>query len=235
MVRTNLIIKAGTKLPSLASVNGDYEDWIADILGWGIDDYQTVAVYLNEKLPPVDKVKSVIITGAGAMVSDNEPWIAESAEWLARAAENSIPILGICFGHQLLAHALGGIVGNNPHGVEVGTVTIHLTDRASEDSLFKNIPNKFSANVSHMQSVLKIPSGAHILAYSDAELVHAFSYGNQAWGIQFHPEFDGMIVKHFIRYYDRQLKQEGQEVNALLEGASDTVESQSLLTQFAQL
>ena len=235
MTCINLIIKAGEKLPSLASVTGDYEDWMAGILGWDQDDYHSVAVYLGEKLPPLDEVKSIIITGAGAMVTDDSPWIIESAEWLAQAARNQRPILGICFGHQLLARALGGTVGNNPRGLEVGTISIHLTGEASDDSLFKNMPSQFTANVSHMQSVIKLPDGARLLAYSKREPVHAFSYGAHVWGIQFHPEFDAEIVKHFIRYFDDQLKQEGRDTGTLLADADDTLESRQLLQSFAQI
>ncbi|MCW8826202.1 MAG: glutamine amidotransferase [Gammaproteobacteria bacterium] len=235
MAATNLIIKAGTKLPSLESHAGDYEQWMAQILNWDKNDYQTVSVYLGETLPPVDKVKRVIITGAGAMVTDDEPWINESAEWLATAAKTGIPILGICFGHQLLAYALGARVGDNPRGVEVGSVPIQLTEQASEDSLFQTLPKRFSANVSHMQSVLELPVGARLLAYSEDEPVHAFAYGEQVWGIQFHPEFDAEIVKHYIRYYDPQLKAEGRDIKPLLAHAIDTPESCALLGIFAQI
>jgi len=233
--RHNLIIKAGEKLSSLAAVDGDYEDWMAEILGWGSSDYLVVKVYLGEQLPPLDQVSRIIITGAGAMVTDNEPWITESSEWLARAAESQIPILGICFGHQLLAHALGGTVGNNPNGVEVGSVPIQLTKEASKDSLFKGLTNPFIANVSHMQSVLKLPEGARLLAFSDRERVHAFSYGKQVWGIQFHPEFNAEIIQHFIHYYEPQLKNGGRNMNSLLNHIADTPESSALLQRFAQI
>lgn len=235
MACSNLIIKAGEKLPSLDSVAGDYEDWMAWILGWGPDDYRSVAVYRGEKLPPLDEVKRIIITGAGAMVTDAFPWIIESAEWLARAAENQKTILGICFGHQLLAHALGGTVANNPRGLEVGTIPIHLTGEASEDSLFKGVPSRFTANVSHTQSVIRLPDGARLLAYSKREPVHAFSYGEHIWGIQFHPEFDAEIVKRYIHDFDAQLKQEGRDKGALLAKADDTPESRGLLQDFAQI
>ncbi|NOR51062.1 MAG: glutamine amidotransferase, partial [Gammaproteobacteria bacterium] len=231
-MRTNLIIKAGEKLPTLNSVSGDYEDWMADILEWKRDDYRVVAVYLGEELPPHSDVKSVIITGTGAMVGDSDPWIKDCADWLVQASKLSLPVLGICFGHQLLAHALGGTVANNPRGVEVGSVTIYLTEEASKDSLFKELPISFSANVSHMQSVTKLPDGAKLLAYSDMERVHAFRYGECQWGIQFHPEFDGEIVKHFIHYFDGQLKREGRNMAALLARTSDTVESRALLKNF---
>ncbi|MDH3354424.1 MAG: glutamine amidotransferase [Chromatiales bacterium] len=232
---THLIIKAGTKLPSLSAINGDYEEWMADILKWRREDYRTVAVYQGELLPPMDEVKSVIITGADSMVADDAPWIATTAEWLAQAIKLKRPILGICFGHQLLAHALGGRVGNNPCGVEVGTVTIHLTDSAKTDTLFGSLPDQFSANVSHQQSVLELPTGAHLLAYSELEPVHAFSYGGHAWGIQFHPEFDRTAMTHFIHYYANQIKGREPHFDALSEQAADTPISRALLRNFALL
>lgn len=235
MAQTNLIIKTGEKLPSLTTVNGDYEDWIATISNWGDDDYQTVAVYLGEDLPPIESLKSIIITGAGAMVTDNDSWISKTSIWLAHAAKQNIPILGICFGHQLLAHALGGKIGDNPAGVEVGSVSIQLTPEAGDDALFINTPEKFTANVTHMQSVIELPQGAHLLAYSDREPVHAFHYGQHIWGIQFHPEFDGEIIKHFVLYFEQQLNKEGRDMASIQAHTGDTPESHSILKQFAQL
>jgi GMP synthase (glutamine-hydrolysing) len=235
MDRYHLIIKTGTKLPSLAMVAGDYEDWMAHIAGWNSGDYRVVAVYLAEQLPAPEEVKSILITGAGAMVTDNFPWINASAEWLARAVKNQIPTLGICFGHQLLAQALGGRVDYNPNGVEVGTVPIQLTEAASGDSLFNNLSGNFRANVSHMQSALELPIGAIRLAYSEREHVHAFRYGEHTWGVQFHPEFDAEIINHYIRNYKAQLQQDGQDINALLATSTDTPESLALLKRFAQL
>lgn len=231
---TNLIIKAGEKLPTLNSVEGDYEDWIAHIAGWSRAEYAVVAVYLGEELPPTKDVGSVVITGSGSMVDSKALWIEECANWLVRASRLSIPILGICFGHQLLAHALGGFVANNPRGVEVGSVTIQLTDNAAGDPLFKALPTSFSANVSHMQSVIKLPVGANLLAYSDLESVQAFSYGTCLWGIQFHPEFDGEIVKHYIHKFGDQLIEEGRDIVPLLASTRDSAESLVLLNNFPQ-
>lgn len=208
---------------------------MATIFGWDDDDYQAVAVYLGEDLPPIESVKSIIITGAGAMVTDNDSWINKTSRWLAQAAKQNVSILGVCFGHQLLAHALGGKIGDNPNGVEVGSVSIRLTPEAADDALLINTPESFTANVTHMQSVIELPQGAHLLAYSDREPVHAFRYGQQIWGIQFHPEFDGEIIKHFVRFFEPQLNKEGRDMASIQAYTGDTPESLSILKQFAQL
>ena len=69
------------------------------------------------------------------MVTQHLQWSERIAEWLPEAAERQIPTLGICYGHQLLAYALGGKAGNNPQGPEFGTVDVHLTKKAQNDLL----------------------------------------------------------------------------------------------------
>lgn len=58
------------------------------------------------------------------MVTDHGPWSEYTAMWLRETVEQHTPVLGTCYGHQMLAYALGGEVGNNPHGYETGTVNV---------------------------------------------------------------------------------------------------------------
>lgn len=80
-----------------------------------------------------------------------------------------MPALGICYGHQLLGHALGGTVGNHPDGGEFGTVEVRLLPEAAADPLFAGLPAVFPAQLFHRQSVLYLPSGAQVLASSQRE------------------------------------------------------------------
>src|SRR3546814_6485680 len=93
------------------------------------------------------------------------------------------------YGHQLLAHALGGEVGDNPNGRKMGTVAVDLLPAAADDPLFTGLPDRFLAQATHQQSVLRAPEGATVLARSDHDDCHAFRWGEAAWGVQFHPEF----------------------------------------------
>jgi GMP synthase (glutamine-hydrolysing) len=144
-------------------------------------------------------------------------------------------VLGICFGHQLLAYALGGKVANNPRGIEVGTVAISLTDTAAQDPLFQSLPQHFMAQLSHTQSVIELPPGARLLASSEMEPNQAFAWGRNAWGIQFHPEFDEEVIPHFIGYYREALA--GQALNAeqRLAEVRPTPESTALLRHFCAI
>jgi GMP synthase (glutamine-hydrolysing) len=204
-------------------------------MGLAADELRIVTPYRSETLPPPAELSGVVITGSGSMVSDREAWVEESAAWLRGAIDQGVPLLGICFGHQLLAHALGGEVDYNPAGVEVGSIDITLTPAAQHDPLLGTLPLHFSAQLSHRQSVRRLPEGARLLASSTMEPHQAFIWGERAWGIQFHPEFDETIIRHFIDYYREQLQQEGRRTEPLLAARRPTPESHALLARFAAL
>jgi len=230
-----IIVKTGGKIASLDRVAGDYEQWIARGLGETAYPLTVVDVARGEPLPDLSTVAAIVITGSASMVTERAAWMEQGAAWLRRAVAAEVPLLGICFGHQLLAWALGGEVGYNPHGVEVGTATIRLTAEAQQDPLFSGMPATFPAQVSHRQSVLRLPAGARLLAASDKEPHQAFAVGACAWGIQFHPEFDAPIIRYFIEHYRQRLLEEGDSAERLLGSVRDSPHSASLLGRFARL
>jgi GMP synthase (glutamine-hydrolysing) len=109
--------------------------------------------------------------------------------WLL-AASHSVPVLGVCFGHQLLAHALGGAVERHPRGPEVGTVGVELTGAGRRDPLFAGLDSPLAVQASHEDHVAVAPPGAVILALNEHDPVQAFAHGPRLRGVQFHPEFD---------------------------------------------
>jgi GMP synthase (glutamine-hydrolysing) len=230
-----LIIKAGDKLPSLAGTHGDFEDWMLAGMGMPWAQARICAVHHGESLPGPNEVCGVLVTGSGAMVTDKLAWSEGAAQWLAQAVASDLPILGICYGHQLLAHALGGRVADNPAGIEVGTVTTSLSQHALTDPLFTGLPDAFLVQASHKQSVVELPPDARALASSTMDRHHAFAFGSKAWGLQFHPEFDEHIVGHYIDYYAPQLTAVQRAVDVLHEARRATPLAASLLQRFASL
>ncbi|EPJ9484424.1 glutamine amidotransferase-related protein, partial [Serratia marcescens] len=97
-------------------------------------------------LPPAAYC-GVVITGSPAMVTEQLPWSEEAAEWLRQAMAIKLPLFGVCYGHQLLAYALGGEVGYHPQGMEVGTLEIELLPAAAEDRRLTLLPPRFKANL----------------------------------------------------------------------------------------
>lgn len=198
------ILKTGSTLPALRAQQGDFEDWIEAGLGPADRPVHVIqaeaAGSAGFSWPDWSHIAGIVITGSHAMVTDDLPWMQASAEWLRAALGHRIPVLGICFGHQLLAKALGGVVGPNPRGLELGTVAIQATPAAQDDPLWRGLPPAFAANVVHYQSVLQPPPGAVVLAHNAHDPVHAFRVGADCWGVQFHPEFNAQAMRGYIEH-----------------------------------
>ena len=188
---------------------------------------------LTLRSPSERPFDGVVLTGSHAMVTDREPWSEQTAAWLRDAVYVSLPVLGICYGHQLLAHALGGTVDNHPGGLESGTTVIWRQPEADRDPLFAELPSHWHAQVSHRQTVTQLPHGAVLLAYNRFEPHHAFRFGDCAWGVQFHPEFMPEATRAYLLHQTTPLTEQGQDPQRMQTEVQPTPEARSLLGRFA--
>lgn len=101
---------------------------------------------------------------------------------------NTTPVLGVCFGHQLIAEIMDGGVTNDRAQQKTGTYEITLTTEGKHDPLFGNFPTTFAVQYAHKDSVTSLPTGATLLASGDACRFSALRYGSQMYTVQFHPE-----------------------------------------------
>ena len=230
-----LIVKVGATYPDLAAQCGDFEDWFIQRMSPSKVPIHTVNPVAGDFLPAAEELAGVIITGSHDMVTDRKPWSEKSAVWIKRLVEAQTPVLGVCYGHQLLAHAMGGVVGDNPNGKEVGTVSIRLNREGRLNRLFAGLPDSFAVHACHTQSVLELPVGASLLASSTRDPHHAFAIGEAAWGIQFHPEFNSSILQAYIQRMAGDLKAQGDDVPGLLAAIRETPHSEGLLRRFQRL
>ncbi len=230
-----LIIQPGDKLASLGEVPGDFGDWVRAGMGLGPGDASIIRVDQGERLPGLDGIWAVVVTGSSAMVTERAAWMIETAGWLRQALQRAIPILGICFGHQLLAYALGGQVAYNPRGIEVGTRDVDILPTAAADPLLGGLPPRVRLHLSHRQSVTELPPGAAHLACSRSEPHQAFVIDSRAWGVQFHPEFSAPVMRGYIDHYRSMLRDQGVDADVLASRVSDKGPGPLILRRFAAL
>lgn len=228
-----VILKTGTTYPQIRDQFGDFEDWFVSKLSSQLD----LTIADATQAPPPgqpDEWHGVVITGSPAMVSDREPWSEQAADWVKGAVQANIPTFGVCYGHQLLAHALGGKVGYHPKGRETGTHNVTLFESAQTDPLFRHLPQQFAAQLTHKQSVLELPPGAVLLGATDFEPHQAFRVGENAWGVQFHPEFSDDVMRSYLRVQQPELEKEGLETQSLLNLVKPAPHATQLLELFSE-
>ncbi len=163
-------------------------------------------------------VAAFVITGSASNVPNREPWMLRTEAWLRRIVGEGVPVFGICFGHQILAQALGGEVIKNPRGREIGTKTI---SRRAHDPIFEGLSDELRVNLTHIDTVDRLPPGAVSLASSALDDHQAIRFTETCYGVQFHPEIDGEIMRGYIETRREILAAEGLDPDALWSAVED--------------
>lgn len=181
-----------------------------------------VQAYLGQALPKVDDC-DVIISGGGPMGvyeihNPDYEFILREADFLRDAIDSGKAVLGICFGHQLLAHVMGGDVVRDEGHKEIGWSKISLLETGMDDPLFQNVDPEFSSFQYHYDQVIKLPDGAIRLAESDLTPIQAVRYAGQPlYGVQFHPEISPEIAEKILSSRADKLKEMGIDVFLMIE------------------
>lgn len=228
------VVKVGGSFPETVVRLGDFEDWT--VRGTGrTPPAVRVVDGLAPILPACAELAGVVVMGSHAMVSDREAWSERVAAWIRQLVAAEVPFLGICYGHQLLAHALGGEVGYHPAGPEIGTRAIELLPTAADDPLFADLPTSFFGHTTHSQTVLRLPPDTAVLARNGHEPQHVIRVGARAWGVQFHPEFDELVMLDYVEAQADHLRAHGQDPVAIRQAIRPTPVAAGVLRRFAAL
>ncbi|KAB1186954.1 MULTISPECIES: type 1 glutamine amidotransferase [Haloferax] len=150
-------------------------------------------------LPDHFDYDGVVITGSSSSVYWDEAWIQNLVSYVSEADERDIPLLGVCFGHQVVAEALGGTV-EDMGDFELGYSHIDRTTDDGADDLLAGLDEQFTVFTSHGDVVADLPPGAELLAENEFG-VHAFRR-THAFGVQFHPEYDTKTAEKIARSKD---------------------------------
>jgi len=227
MVRVLLIV-CGQRPANVLQRFGDFDCLIRGIDGGVGVTYDSVRVFEGQALPPSPEgYSAIIISGSASMLTEALPWMATTMDWVRRAVQAPFltPCFGICFGHQLLASALGGQVAPNPNGKESGPCNVskreatsaattttrqhhgsgHFPAHAVEDPIIGHVAPEgpFAVYQCHMQSITQRPAGAiSLLANAHDEnqmLRYDGVHGNDLlYSVQFHPEYSNEVAKFHL-------------------------------------
>jgi GMP synthase (glutamine-hydrolysing) len=173
---------------------GLFDGW----LGAAGTDVTVARPYRGEPVPDLGDIDGLVVLGGSMAATDHarHPWLPAVRELMAAAVVSSLPTLGICLGHQMLAVACGGEVAPNPAGKQTGVLPIGLGAAAAGDRLLGSLPrDRPPVSVQWNDDiVVRPPPGAALLAATPDGVLQAMRVGAAAWGVQFHPEVDAAIV-----------------------------------------
>lgn len=163
---------------------GSIEKWIT----YNGHDLSITRFFKSEPLPEIDSFDGLIIMGGVMSIDDEDeyPWLKQEKEFIRKSIEAKIPVLGICFGAQLLADTLGAKVYKN-HYPEIGWYRLNVSDDSIVQRLFSDIPKSFDVLHWHGDT-FDIPQGALLLAGSEATPNQGFIYKDKILAMQFHLE-----------------------------------------------
>jgi GMP synthase (glutamine-hydrolysing) len=223
----------GSTVPNVRERHGDFDAHFRTAIGdawqgtWATVDSRVEGA----RLPELADLAGIIVTGSSSSVTDRdkEAWMPRLEGFLREAVTREVPLLGVCFGHQILASALGGEVRKNPRGRRIGSLSVR---RVSDDPLLAGLPESFQVNVSHRDHVAIHPPNVRQLITADHDELHAFAAGPYARAVQFHPEFHDGIVRGYIEARRQILLDEGLDPDALDRAVVDVPDARRLLRNF---
>jgi GMP synthase (glutamine-hydrolysing) len=167
---------------------------------------ETVRLYEGEQ-PPDDlsRFSGLLVMGGPMSVNDEAdyPWLKAEDRILKEALALDVPTLGVCLGSQLIAKAAGGTVRQGPRK-EIGWYPVRLTPAARHDRLFRESPETIEVFQWHGE-YFDTPPGAVNLASSDLYSCQAFSIGQNVYGLLFHLEVTGQMVKEWMGMFKEDL------------------------------
>jgi GMP synthase-like glutamine amidotransferase len=200
------ILETGTPPEGVRERFGDYPSMFRKLFGQEAYDYTTFDVAAGELPERAEAFPAYVVTGSSAGVYDPLPWIDPLKDFL-RSAKGRAALVGVCFGHQVMAEAFGGKVIQSPKGWGVGLHHYAVRDPQA----WMDPAPQIAVPASHQDQVVELPSGARVIAANDFTPLGMLAYGDQpAISIQLHPEFEPAYAKALIenrrgsRYTDAQ-------------------------------
>ncbi|MGS4944166.1 type 1 glutamine amidotransferase [Meridianimarinicoccus sp. RP-17] len=186
------ILECGPVLPDLAARHGTYGDIFARLLDAPGRRFTGWAVHEMAFPEGPDAADGWLLSGSRYGAYDPMPFIQPLEDFIRAARDARIPMVGICFGHQIMAQALGGRVEKSAKGWGFGRQT-YAIDGLGEVAL----------SAIHQDQVTRAPDGAELIGRNDFCPIAALRYGDWGLSVQPHPEFDPALMGEFLDLRDR--------------------------------
>lgn len=233
-----LLVNLGHIRPPMFDRFGDYDTRYERLLRAGvpasacerwnlIDDPQT-------PLPNVGTFDGVVLSGGGSMVSKGGAWLEAAVALIHEAQKLKVPVLGVCLGHQTIAHSAGGVVGPIGLNKNLGTRQVTLLEAGVQDALLGQLPSRFVANVSHSEGVQRLSPQITPLARTEYDMCHALRVGERTWGVQYHPEFTYDFMHAQLTMEATRAALPGEQWEKAMGELSETLHATSVLERFAR-
>ncbi|MGH9273594.1 MAG: glutamine amidotransferase-related protein [Acidimicrobiales bacterium] len=211
-------------------IAGDYGDMCAAMVSNADPDAEVVRYDARHGVLPEqpDACDAWLCTGSSASVYDDDPWIADLSAFVRDVHAVRVPFVGICFGHQLLAHALGGRTQRADNGWGVGALAMEVTQDGPW--MTPALPT-VTLLYSHQDQVTELPPGAAVLASAAHCPVAMLVVGDDMVGIQAHPEFGAAYVRALLE--DRVDRIGEQQTAAALASLDEPTDERAVATWIA--
>lgn len=200
--RSILTLVCGKAPESISAQHGGYVDWFRQAIGPGVELEPWNVQEAPHSRPPLHGFAGILVTGSPSSLTEPEPWMEIAVETIREAAESQVPVLAVCFGHQLLGCAFGAPTVAAPDSGEHGCHSIELTEAGKSDLLFRGCPETFLVPSSHSDQVdpqaVAFGNGLKVLARSANTAIQALAAGPHIRSVQFHPEFSEAIMTSYL-------------------------------------
>jgi GMP synthase-like glutamine amidotransferase len=198
------ILKCDEVREELRPVHGNYPDMFIRLLRPLAPQLEFATYDMQQQEAPHDprECDAYLITGSKSSVYEQEPWILALKDQVTRLHDAGSPMIGICFGHQMIAHALGGATEKAEQGWGVGVQTYEV---AAEAEWLSPTLDSFSILASHQDQVTRLPAGAALVARSAFCPNAMFRIGDQVLTFQGHPEFSKDYSLALMQIREEQL------------------------------
>ena len=206
------ILQTGNAPEELQQEHGDFTDMFEALFQGRGFEFERFEIAKQKFPKSINEAQGWLITGSKCGAYENHPWIPPLEKFLQKAYNSSVPTVGICFGHQIFAQALGGVVEKSNNGWQVGLKNYTINEIAKQ---------KVCLPAWHQDQVVQKPNDAIIIGVSDKCKYAALKYPNRALTIQPHPEFKPEFLADLLKLRKKILPPEtiSEAIKSLVENS----------------